>query len=195
MLYEVITHASQRRNRLLDVNYMQSYFTGRVESMLARLGRTPIGWNEIAEGASKSTIVQAWYHVEVGIEMSQQGFQVICSPIEPYYLNYHHDYNTLEKVYSFDPIVITSYSIHYTKLYEAVSARAIGWPRPVITSYSIHYTKLYDVHRDRTVASRRIGRGHRIPPARLREEEVQLRNLAVAVFQLHRFVVLERVLL
>ncbi len=98
-------HASQRRNRLLDVNYMQSYFTGRVESMLARLGRTPIGWNEIAEGASKSTIVQAWYHVEVGIEMSQQGFQVICSPIEPYYLNYHHDYNTLEKVYSFDPII------------------------------------------------------------------------------------------
>ena len=44
--------------------------------------------------------------------------------------------------------VITSYSIHYTKLYERhmrpdvdASARI----RPVITSYSIHYTKLYDV--------------------------------------------------
>ena len=52
--------------------------------------------------------------------------------------------------------VITSYSIHYTKLYEM--ARRLGDdPRlrfarvgedaviqPVITSYSIHYTKLYD---------------------------------------------------
>ena len=54
--------------------------------------------------------------------------------------------------------VITSYSIHYTKLYEGVSvtvvpaspvgaveAKAVAAAiRNVITSYSIHYTKLYD---------------------------------------------------
>ena len=57
--------------------------------------------------------------------------------------------------------VITSYSIHYTKLYEvghlqaqlldlfldvlaALHLRLLGGP-DVITSYSIHYTKLYDV--------------------------------------------------
>ena len=52
--------------------------------------------------------------------------------------------------------VITSYSIHYTKLYEVTSE--VGPPRGcnldvikekanmiVITSYSIHYTKLYDM--------------------------------------------------
>ena len=46
--------------------------------------------------------------------------------------------------------VITSYSIHYTKLYEALDGVAeatgdlieVGWG--VITSYSIHYTKLYE---------------------------------------------------
>ena len=66
-------------------------------------------------------------------------------------------------------IVITSYSIHYTKLYERTFIRSWGatknvlspssiWKRSVsrvpshrdsksfvITSYSIHYTKLYDV--------------------------------------------------
>ena len=46
--------------------------------------------------------------------------------------------------------VITSYSIHYTKLYEvAFDAGYSGNPLVnamcvVITSYSIHYTKLYD---------------------------------------------------
>ena len=53
--------------------------------------------------------------------------------------------------------VITSYSIHYTKLYEYIAEKsgfgsvnsftrvfkeAIG--KTVITSYSIHYTKLYE---------------------------------------------------
>ena len=71
-------------------------------------------------------------------------------------------------------IVITSYSIHYTKLYEVIGdaqtefiddARAdtcggrqaaadfrydAGNDR-VITSYSIHYTKLYDPHRSRII--------------------------------------------
>ena len=52
-----------------------------------------------------------------------------------------------------DGIVITSYSIHYTKLYESKprKARTLSsrWNTSltvsVITSYSIHYTKLYDV--------------------------------------------------
>ena len=64
--------------------------------------------------------------------------------------------------------VITSYSIHYTKLYEANTAQvlekvkaelkqiekilpqdtkiSIFYDRSVITSYSIHYTKLYDLY-------------------------------------------------
>ena len=55
-----------------------------------------------------------------------------------------------------DP-VITSYSIHYTKLYEVIHLRFEEVVRPgdflvvdgdvllrVITSYSIHYTKLYE---------------------------------------------------
>ena len=46
--------------------------------------------------------------------------------------------------------VITSYSIHYTKLYEAKVRRrwaclTSSGGKGVITSYSIHYTKLYDV--------------------------------------------------
>ena len=41
--------------------------------------------------------------------------------------------------------VITSYSIHYTKLYEDVLIAITYLPLVyVITSYSIHYTKLYE---------------------------------------------------
>ena len=55
--------------------------------------------------------------------------------------------------------VITSYSIHYTKLYDVTIAEPVGIIcgivpttnptstaifKSVITSYSIHYTKLYD---------------------------------------------------
>ena len=54
--------------------------------------------------------------------------------------------------------VITSYSIHYTKLYEFQYSFTsdyyknrmrifLGDNEPVITSYSIHYTKLYDLGR------------------------------------------------
>ena len=54
--------------------------------------------------------------------------------------------------------VITSYSIHYTKLYDVrgrldddlvlvvvLQAERVVAVTPVITSYSIHYTKLYDI--------------------------------------------------
>ena len=56
-------------------------------------------------------------------------------------------------------LVITSYSIHYTKLYDYTSQghfRAVECDITfidvainVITSYSIHYTKLYDACRNR----------------------------------------------
>ena len=65
-------------------------------------------------------------------------------------------------------VVITSYSIHYTKLYDdgrlrgglrSAHARGLlpsGWrlSRPVITSYSIHYTKLYEPRPASTSARR-----------------------------------------
>ena len=56
-----------------------------------------------------------------------------------------------------DIVVITSYSIHYTKLYEKVMESfhfkslifkiVFFLMKNVITSYSIHYTKLYDGYR------------------------------------------------
>ena len=64
--------------------------------------------------------------------------------------------NANEVIARLASLVITSYSIHYTKLYEDDQRRVLS-RRPldlnessgkiqtdVITSYSIHYTKLYD---------------------------------------------------
>jgi hypothetical protein len=56
-------------------------------------------------GAAKGTLIQAWYDTNTGVQAAREGYSVISSPIEPYYLNYHDWYNTLEKVYRFDPMV------------------------------------------------------------------------------------------
>ena len=59
---------------------------------------------------------------------------------------------------TFAKTVITSYSIHYTKLYDGGAGiahqalRGAAGRDSVITSYSIHYTKLYES----LVSSRRI---------------------------------------
>ena len=64
-----------------------------------------------------------------------------------------------------DGCVITSYSIHYTKLYESNDVcilRTDGTMQIykkgafVITSYSIHYTKLYDSYADDKVDIREV---------------------------------------
>ena len=61
--------------------------------------------------------------------------------------------------------VITSYSIHYTKLYDMVGAIHLTHAaftdlvhESVITSYSIHYTKLYEMDRKAPSATTAIRR-------------------------------------
>ncbi|MDX9758185.1 MAG: family 20 glycosylhydrolase [Bacteroidota bacterium] len=92
------------RNGLPGSYALQWHFTRCLEGMLARLGKIPIGWNEIMAGASTSTLIQAWYDLDIALEAMDAGFQVICSPIDPCYLNYTEDINTLEAVYRFDPL-------------------------------------------------------------------------------------------
>ncbi len=96
--------ASIARDGLPGSYALQWRFTRRVEDMLSRLGKVPIGWNEIMAGASRSTVIQAWHNLKVAIDAAKADFTVLSSPIDPCYLNFTDSINTLAEVYRFDPL-------------------------------------------------------------------------------------------
>lgn len=96
---------------------LQSYFIGRIEGIVEKLGRRIIGWDEILEGGlPESATVMSWRGLYGGIEAASQGHDVVMSPSsDGMYLNFYQgdpkvepvgiggDY-PLESVYAYDPV-------------------------------------------------------------------------------------------
>lgn len=96
---------------------LQSYFIGRIEQIVEKLGRRIIGWDEILEGGlPESATVMSWRGLSGGIEAASQGHDVVMSPSsDGMYLNFYQgdpkvepvgiggDF-PLESVYSYDPV-------------------------------------------------------------------------------------------
>ena len=60
---------------------LQSYVIKRVEKMLAKYGKSIIGWDEILEGGlSENATVMSWRGIDGGIEAAKQGHDVIMTP-------------------------------------------------------------------------------------------------------------------
>ena len=69
---------------------LQSYFMRRVAKMLAERGRVLAGWNEVAHGGGvdpEGTLLMAWEKPEVGIELAKEGYDVVMTPGQAYYLD------------------------------------------------------------------------------------------------------------
>jgi len=69
---------------------LQSYFLKRVKAMLTARGRKLAGWNEVAHGggvATEGTLLMAWEKPEVGIELAREGYDVVMTPGQAYYLD------------------------------------------------------------------------------------------------------------
>ena len=96
--------AAVTRNGLAGVGGLWSYFFLRVHDMVKQKGAEMAGWEEVTGAAPRETVVQAWNSMENAVAAAASGHRVICSPIEPLYLNYHDWYNTLADVYAFEPI-------------------------------------------------------------------------------------------
>ncbi len=102
---------------LADVEELQSYFIKRMERFISSHDRVLIGWDEILEGGLASgATVMSWRGVEGGWEASEQGHDVVMTPVSHMYFDYYQgDPNTeplafggnttLSKVYEFDPVV------------------------------------------------------------------------------------------
>lgn len=101
---------------LKDEHALQSYFIGRAEQILNKLGKKLIGWDEILEGGlSPNATVMSWRGVEGGIEAARQRHDVIMTPTSNCYFDYYQSdpaheplaiggYLPLEKVYAYEPV-------------------------------------------------------------------------------------------
>jgi hexosaminidase len=141
------TKSFMRRNGLKDEIALQTYFIEEVSKYLQEKNKKVLGWHEIMEGKlDTSTIVMNWSNDEKAIEAATKGFSVIMTPGKPYYFDHYqskdpkdslsiHGYNSLESVYSYDPLPNSIVK-------KGLSEKILGGQANVWTEYMEHPTKV-----------------------------------------------------
>ncbi|MDO5641024.1 MAG: family 20 glycosylhydrolase, partial [Paracoccus sp. (in: a-proteobacteria)] len=79
-----------QREGLAGTFELQSWFARRVKAMLTARGKVMVGWNELSHGGgvdTDGTILMAWERPEVGIDLARQGYDVIMTPGQAYYMD------------------------------------------------------------------------------------------------------------
>ncbi|MGN0032318.1 MAG: beta-N-acetylhexosaminidase [Candidatus Limimorpha sp.] len=99
-----------------DVIELQNYFVRRMESILAKYGKTMGGWDEIIDGGElmPSSVVYAWASLDRGMKSVAQGHNTVMQVAQYLYFDMKQSdderglkwagITSLEKTYSFDPI-------------------------------------------------------------------------------------------
>ncbi len=104
-----------KEHNLKDEEELQSYFIHYVGDVIAKKGKTTVGWNEILEGGlAPDAVVMSWQGTAGGITAAKSGHRVIMTPSGYSYYNNlqsrnqrqitHQGYLPLEKVYKYDII-------------------------------------------------------------------------------------------
>lgn len=73
---------------------LQSHFMKRIQGMLSERGRRLAGWDEVSHGGGvdpEGTLLMAWQKPEVGVELACQGYDVVMTPGQAYYLDMVQD--------------------------------------------------------------------------------------------------------
>ncbi len=107
--------AMMKKEKLKDLNEVQSYFVKRVEKIINAKGKKMIGWDEILDGGlAPNAAVMSWRGMKGGIEAAKQGHEVVMSPTDFAYIDYMQGDAVLEppvyatlrlkKAYQFEPV-------------------------------------------------------------------------------------------
>ena len=75
---------------LADTMEVQAYFMGRVRDILRKLNRKLAGWDEVSHGGGidpDGVLLMAWQRQEVTKDLIDQGYDVICTPGQHYYMD------------------------------------------------------------------------------------------------------------
>ena len=141
-----------KREKLKDVNELQSYFIKRMEKFVAANGKKLIGWDEILEGGLPArATVMSWRGTKGGIEAANEGHDVVMTPNGPCYFDYKQSSNKFEpdswgrfpnnvlKVYDFNPV---PEKIAEDKKHHILGAQGNLWTEKVATFKHAQYMML-----------------------------------------------------
>ncbi|NSZ19367.1 beta-N-acetylhexosaminidase [Agrobacterium vitis] len=99
---------------------LQSHFMKRIQQMLKDRGKKLAGWDEVSHGGGvdpQGTLLMAWQKPEVGLDLAGQGYDVVMTPGQAYYLDMVQDEAWQEPGASWAGTVPP----HHTYTYEAVA--------------------------------------------------------------------------
>ena len=107
--------ALMKKEKLKNMDEVQSYFEKRVEKIVESKGKKFMGWDEILEGGlAPNAVVMSWQGMKGGIKAAAMKHDVVMSPTTFAYLDYMQGdpaiepriYATLrlKKTYEFDPL-------------------------------------------------------------------------------------------
>lgn len=133
-----------KKEKLKDMNEVQSYFVRRMEKIIQSKGKKMIGWDEILEGGlTGNAVVMSWRGMKGGIEAAHLGHQVIMSPSTHTYLDLRQgDQITEPPVYS---TVRLNQSYQFEPVPEGVDAKLVLggqanlWTERIISWRSLQY--------------------------------------------------------
>ncbi len=78
--------AYMKAHKLKNNEALQAYFSGRVQELVVKHGKTPVGWDEIlVPGVPKSIVIQSWRGADSLAAAAKQGYRGILS--SGYYLD------------------------------------------------------------------------------------------------------------
>jgi hexosaminidase len=149
--------ALMKKEKLKDMNEVQSYFTKRLEKIVQSKGKKFIGWDEILQGGlAPNAAVMSWRGVKGGIEAARQKHEVVMSPTDFAYIDYMQGdplveprvYATLRlnKAYEFEPVpdgVDGKYikggqaNLWTEQVYNMRHAQYMTWPRGFAIAESV----------------------------------------------------------
>jgi len=77
--------------RLNGTMQVQAHFLGKVQKMIKKKGKIVGGWDEVSHGGGidkeGGTLMFAWQKPEIGIALAEEGYDVVMTPGQAYYLD------------------------------------------------------------------------------------------------------------
>ena len=149
--------ALMKKEKLKNMQEVQSYFTKRVEKIVSSKGKKFMGWDEILEGGlAPGAAVMSWRGISGGIAAAKLGHEVVMSPTTFAYIDYMQGdpiieprvYATLrlKKAYELEPLpdgVDPKYikggqaNLWTEQVYNMRHAQYMTWPRAFATAESV----------------------------------------------------------